>query len=208
MNLTALETQCRDRFRDTGQIIYTNADWDNYLNDAYRDVSAAQPYWPYMEQQASLVVVAATSGIALPTDVFHVTAVYNSTDKYLLEPLPGRSEYREEYPDPGASSGTPAHYRLRGGFLEVYPRPTVNTTLLVDHFAPPAALAAGGDEPAFPEQFHPILVSGALAYAYEDDGNAAQAAIHWARYAARLAAMERTLLAVRTSRFEQLADEW
>ena len=208
MNLTALQAQCKSRFRDTSNAIYADADWTNYLNDAYRDVNAAQPYWPYMETRTPLTVPAHTAGIALSTGVFHVTAVYDETDKYLLEPLQGRSEYRDEYPDPAAITGPPVHYRLRGGYLEVYPRPTVDTVLQVDHFVAPAALSAGGDVPAFPEQFHPILVSGAMAYAYEDDGNAAQAAIHWARFNTRLQMMALTMLAPRTSRFEGIADAW
>lgn len=49
MNLTALQARCKLRFRDPNNDIVADADWTGYLNDAYRDVIGAEPYWPFLD---------------------------------------------------------------------------------------------------------------------------------------------------------------
>lgn len=49
MDLTTLQARCRTRFRDADQDVVTNEEWTGYLNDAYRDVLGAEPYWPFLD---------------------------------------------------------------------------------------------------------------------------------------------------------------
>ena len=49
MDLTTLRTRCATRFRDAGFDVVASADWTGYLNDAYRDVLGAEPYWPFLD---------------------------------------------------------------------------------------------------------------------------------------------------------------
>lgn len=205
MNLTALQARCAFRYRDTGNHFVQADDWTEYLNDVYMDVVAADPLWPFLEAQTtSLSVAAGTGTVSLPTDVWRVTSVYNATDKIPLAPIPGRSEYRHWFPNPASSPGIPLWYRLRGSTLEVYPYASATTTLYADIASPPPLLATGSDEPVFPEQYHRILVAGALARAYEDDDR--ESGIQQARYERLLQDMKMDLLGPRTEGYPSIID--
>lgn len=206
MDLTALTTRCESRFRDTTNAVISEAQWKDYLNDAYADVHAASDVWPYLEARATNEVT--TSGqITLPTNVFRVTAVFNVTDELAMVPLQTRGEYRRWFADQ-TETGTPLYYRLRSNELELYPTPAVATEVAIDYWVPPADLSAGGDVPAFPAQYHRMLVAGALAYAYEDDGNPQQAEVHRARFERLLSQMKHELLGPRTEGYAEIVDNW
>lgn len=195
------------RFRDTGNGVYSVADWNDYLLEAQADVYAASPWWPFFEGLATNTIT--TSGeVTLPTDAWRVNSVYNATDDYALSPLSGRADYLAYYPDPDASVGSPLHYRLRSNVLEVLPHPQSPVSIRVEYMVPPAFLAADGDEPIFPEQYHQILVSGALARAYEDDGNVNMAQTHWAKFGALLSQMKDDLLDTRSESYYGIPDIW
>lgn len=168
MNLTALRDRCESRFGDTANRIVTEAEWLDYLNEAYMEVVGAEPMWPFLETRTtSLTISAGGQSVALPTDVTRVTAVFNATDKIPLAPIPGQAQFRHYFPDT-SSQGMPLFYRLYAGNIDVYPTSQSAITLHVDHPAPSVPLALGADEPAFPEQYHNLLVYGALSLAYED----------------------------------------
>lgn len=207
MDLSTLQARCAFRYRDTTNRFVEADNWTDYLNEAYRDVASAEPYWPFLESQdTSLSVAAGTGTVTLPADAWKVSAVYNDTDSVPLVPIPGRSQYRQWFRDPSNSLGTPQFYRLRGNILEVYPWPASATTIHVDIATPPADLALGTDEPVFPEHYHHILVMGALAKAYEDDGDPRWASSYQARYERLLADMRRDLLDTRTESYPEVID--
>lgn len=170
MQFSAIRTYCATRFRDPTNIIVSDADWKNYVNTAYGDVLMLMPYAPWNEASATVTVSASSHTGALPTNVFRVTAVYDATDQYPLVPLEGRMQVFNEYPTQ-AEVGAPVHYRVFGGNILVYPMPSASTSLTVEYLVQPSDLSADGDLPAFPEAYHDILVSGAVALAYRDDGN-------------------------------------
>lgn len=210
MNRDAIQARCESRFGDTANAVITDAEWASYINDAYLDVCSAAVSWeppaPFLEARASNTV---TSGgeITLPSDCWRVTAVFNDTDNFLLERLDGRSGYREFYPDPANNRGTPTSYRLRANVLELYPRPSSSTDVVVDYFVNPAELGAS-DEPVFAEQYHRILVAGALAFAYEDEGDERRAEVQRQRFANGLEAMRLDMTASRGATYTALVDDW
>jgi hypothetical protein len=136
-----------------------------------------------------------------------VTAVWNSTAQIPLVPIEGRSDYRHLF-SRGDESGTPVAYRLRSNQIEVYPLPEVATTLHVDYMATPALLSAGTDVPAMPSQYHHMLVEGAMARAYQDDGAPDQAQLHLARFDRILEGMAADLLSGRNDSYYQVVDTW
>lgn len=209
MDLTALQTRCKTRFRDTGCAIYNDAAWLAYLNDAYGDVIAASPHWPFLETVSCTgITVAANARTAtMPTDASRVMAVRNATDKIVMEPYEGHEEHLIDDPQQ-ALAGIPRSYRVFGSTIQVYPLPTATTTLHLEYKAPPALLASGSDEPAFPEQFHRILVEGALSRAYEDDGQLDQAGSASSRFDSILHAMMFDQLTSRQGRNRQIVDTW
>ena len=208
MDLAALVARAESRYRDASNAVVTETGWADYINDAYMDVIAASPLWPFLEVAAASVTVPAGQGsVALPADVFRVSSVFNSTDKTTLAPLTDLSDYLSHFPDPAATLGTPEFYRLRGSTIHVLPWPAVATALSINGHQPPAPLTTSA-EPVFPEQYHRMLISGALAYAYEDDGNLKQSQVHGARFSGLLADMKSDLLSSRTSKYPTILDDF
>lgn len=204
--LAQLRTTLSSRFRDASFQVYTSAEYDSYLNDAYADIIGRHPYWPFLEQRSPLAVTAQAAGVALPTNASRVRSVYNVTDQIILTQYDG-PDYRLDYPNLETSFGPPLEYRLLGTTLEVLPRPTVATNLSVEFYAGPASLAAG-DTPIIPDPWQRLMVVGALALAYEDDGNLTQSSAHTARFEAGIQSMANDLLSSRTGRYPGIVDNW
>ena len=206
---SSLRSRCQTRFRDTDAAIYSTTEWNDYIADAEADAYTASPWWPFHEQRnSSFTVTAGTSGAALPTDAIRVNAVYDNDNNYALVPLDDRTSYRVLYPNPSVNLGNPLHYRFLGSTLEVYPRPASDVTLYVDYMVAPTVMSSDSGEPAFPEVYHRMLVSGALAYAYEDDGNVNQAQIHRGRFEQMLDRMMNDLLVSRSESYHVIPDAW
>lgn len=208
MDFATLTTRTLTRAQDTGNHVFSEAEVKGYLNDAYMDVVAARPDWPFMETRRTQVTVTAGTGVVdLPTDVWSVGAAFNATDGFMLDPLDGRGEPRRHFPD-DTSAGPPTLYRVLGSQIEVYPTPTTDTVLELDAFAPPAELSGDTDEPAFPRQHHRILVNGALAELYDDDGNHAAGDRHRARFEAGIHRLAMDLFAPRQEGYPQVIDNF
>lgn len=206
MNLSTLISRAMVRFQDPDGHTFGEGEWRAYVNDAYADVLAARFDWPFMEtRRTSVAAAAGASAVALPDDVWHVGAVFNATDGFALTPLHGRAEARRDFPSSDAA-GAPTFYRIIGAQLELYPTPERATTLEIDAFAPPAELAAGTDEPAFPRQHHRILVDGALAYAHDDDGKPQAGQLHRGRFEQGIRRLEMDLYAPRHEGYVPLLD--
>lgn len=208
MTRDQLVDRCEARFRDTANTVITASEWADYVNDAYLEVAAARPDWPFLEtRNEALVVAQGTGSVALPADGWRVQAVYNKTDEWPLVPIPGQSDYRRWYPDPESNLGSAQYYRMRANNIEVYPWVSAATTLHVDLLIPPTALGAA-DEPVFPEQYHRILVYGALALAYEDEEADSLHRRAQARYDRLLANMIQDLLSPRTEGYPEIVDNF
>lgn len=207
MQLSDIRTRCKDRWRDPTNAILTDANWTAYINDAYSDVKAASPFWPWAQASSSSITIAqgVRSG-ALPTDVLGVTAVYNVTDQTAMEPVEGSDRPYRIWPDQ-VEQGVAGAYRLRGSVLEVYPLPDKTTTLKIEYQSVPADLAADADVPVFPSQFHRMLVAGALVRAYEDDGaSAATIKQYQDSFDALLDALRTYVFSGTTSRYPGIVD--
>lgn len=208
VDLATLQSICGTRFRDPNNNIVSASNWTMYLNSAIRLVSAASPIWPWLEQRSVTVSVTAGSRTGpLPTDIYAFTAVYNSTNRLLMTPIAGRSQYRDYYPGDD-ETGVPIHYHLSGDTIEVYPLPEAATTLKVDYIKNPTDLSSSSDEPAIPPQFQEALIDGALMLAYQDDANPTQAQVYEARYERILADMKAAYLGPRADRFHGVDDRW
>lgn len=207
MILSALVTRCASRYRDLGSAVVNTAGWENYLNDAYADVIAASPLWPFLNSSFDAVLAAGQSSVELPPDVFRVSAAFNATDDILLTPITDTSSFLDRFPNPNEDRGVPEFYRMQGTFLQVYPWPAVPTAIALEVYSPPAPLTSA-DEPAFPEQYHRMLVAAALAYAYEDDGNLKQSQAHGATFARLLGDMKNDLMSPRTPKYPTILDDF
>lgn len=209
MNLTTLQARCALRFQDPGFKIVDNPGWLGYLNDAYRDVINASPWWPFLEvlHDQSLVFTAGTRTMPLPATVLRVASVYNLTAQFKCSSIEGHTQHILRYPDQ-TETGPIQRYRIIGSDMQVWPLPDTTTTLTIDYWSAPADLAAGGDVPAFPAQWHNALVEGALARAYIDDGALSQAAAYQTRFDLTVLRMVRDLHSGQQDRNPEIVDDW
>lgn len=213
MNLATLRTRCKTRFRDANNDILQDSDWNAYINDVYDDVINDSPWWPFFKATNRNVTYPAQAAsinlaTALGTDVWRVNEILDLTDRYPLAPLHGGNMVYGAYPYADQQFGSPIHYRVYGQTLEVYPRPLSAVTLSIEYMAPPPDLVADGDVPVFPEQYHRVLVFGALALAYEDDGNIPQAQAHTKRAEDILEDMKTDLLSTQFENYPMIVDVW
>lgn len=205
MQFSAIRTYCATRFRDTANVIVSDADWKNYVNSVYGNVLITMPYAPWNEASGTLVVPASTRSVALPLDGWRVTAVYDQTDAYPMIPIEGRDMIFSEYPTQ-IEVGQPMHYRIFNNLLEVYPLPQADTTFLVEYAHLPADLVADTDLPVFPEPYHDMLVTGAVGMAYRDDGNDGMASAYEKEYGDMLQSLKFEAGQPRQSRYYQPTD--
>lgn len=184
------------RFGDTANALVTEAQWLDYLQDAYDEGNSFSPFWPFYEViDTSVAISVGSNSASLETEQagsWRVKAVHNATDNYPLAPLVGTPYH--DFPTLSADKGSPEVYRLVANTLEVYPYPDHAVTLRVEVLKPPSALVNDTTSPIWPPEFHDLLVEGALAQAYRDDGNEAWAEMHDAKFQAGLVKMEEALL--------------
>lgn len=205
MQFSVIRTYAASRFRDVGLVVVADADWKNYVNSVYGNVLMTLPYAPWNEQSTTLTFAPSTRSMALPTDAWRVTAVWDQTNQFPLVPLEGRMQVFNEYPQQ-TEIGMAMHYRVFDNLLEVYPLPQSSTIYVVEYFKMPADMAADADLPVFPEQYHDMLVAGAVAMAYRDDGNAQAASGYEAEYQSMLKALQLEMGQPRQDRFYEITD--
>lgn len=200
-----LKTQLAARFRDPSNNVISAAQWGEYINQAYRKANGTTPLWPWLQtSEQTINVTANTRATALPTDTVQVNWVYNTTNNYRLTPIDGHGAQW----DNGVlrtETGNVKQYRIRGSNIEVFPLANGATVLVAECVTFPGSLT-GTDEPAWPEPFHELLLEGALALAYQDDGNLPWHDRHWEKFLAGVKEMEQTLLAFRTEAYPLIVD--
>ena len=139
---------------------------DAMLNSAYQELAALEN-WP--------ILIATASGAAPLTiaDLRTVLSVFDTAQGTRKIEYADERDLRDAYGDISVT-GSPHHYYVDAGVIRTYP---VGGTLSVRYVKTPAALALDADEPVFPDQWHEIVVLGAVRRAYQDsdDFQAAEA---------------------------------
>lgn len=212
MQFSVMRTYAASRFRDVGLQVVVDADWKNYVNDAYHQMLVSVPLFPWNELSTSLTVPGNVSlvyplnrSVSLPLDCWSVLAVWDITDQFPLVPLEGRDQVYNEYPQQ-IEVGQAMHYRIFNNTLQVYPAPQVATTYLVEYIAKPVDLAADSDVPIVPLAYHTDIVAGAVALAYEDDGDSSQAALYRAKFDLGIQRLTADINQARQSRYYEPVD--
>lgn len=202
---TALGARAAERFKDPSNNVVTAAQWLSYCNEAYDQLNAYSPLWPWLEtSEQTLSFTANVRSATLPTDVLAVNWAYDSTDDYRLIDQMGRGDFFHQ-DHLRSEVGQPVTYRVRASTMELNPTPAVATTVVAECVLVPAALA-GGDTPVFPRAFHNVLIDGMLSAAYIDDGNPVQAKTYEERFQNRMKQMMNSILAARTEGNQPIRD--
>lgn len=205
MQFSVLRSYAATRFRDSTNQVVSDNDWKNYINSVYGNVLITMPYAPWNQASSDLTINAGSRSVALPTDVFRVTSVWDKTDQYPMVPLEGRNQVYNEYPQQ-IEIGGPQHYRIFNNLLEVYPLPAVNTIFTVEYLVEAADLVNDADVPVFPQQFHDMLVAGAVGMAYRDDGNLQQASSYDNEMMEMLKALQQEAGQPQNDRYAEIVD--
>lgn len=269
-----LATRCAVRFKDENNAVVSASAWLSYLNEAYNQVNAESPWWPWLETSEQTLSFTANNRVAnLPTDVLTVNWAYNVTDDFRLIDQMGRGDFFHQ-DHIRSEIGQPVTYRLRGSTMELNAAPSQNTTVVAECNLMPTALAvetyvirdvagaaagnitvagittadtiisvvgikdsdqslhdytseftitatntinniagtattgyhlavtvrtfSGANAPVWPSAYHDLLIDGALAAAYLDDGNPGQATAYAQRFEGKVSGMKNALLGPRT----------
>lgn len=154
--------------RDHGFDDLTESRILSFLNDAYFDICAREP-WPFLEMTATLTINAAGL-VTSPTNVTSVINVYDSTNGGKLAPqrLDDISDLYGRNLTLAEAQGR--HYYFVGSSMYIYPVPSA--TIKMNYIQLPNPITTTPDtEPIIPKHAHRLLVTGALAKAavMEDD---------------------------------------
>lgn len=174
MTRDELKTQASKRFRDTGMVIVTATEWDDFLNQALGAFAADVP-WLFSHERTFTQDMEAGDNIldlqAGETEYLTFTSIFNRTSGWPLAQLTLDSEINELYPSyyDSATRGAPMHYRVFGTSAHIFPVPDATYTLEVFGSKSQPVFSGGSDVPPFPTAFHGALVSWALARATLDD---------------------------------------
>lgn len=202
---TNLGVRAAERFRDSGNAIVLAAQWLSYCNEAYNQLNAFTPLWPWLEtSEQTLSFTANNRSAALPTDVLAVNWAYDTTDDYRLIDQMGRGDFFHQ-DHLRSEVGQPVTYRVVGANMELNPTPSVATTVKAECVLQPAALV-GGSSPVFPSAFHDVLIDGMLSIAYLDDDDSKRADDYEKRFRTKIAAMRDSILMNRTETNQYIRD--
>ena len=142
----------------------------SYLNEALRLAARKVDYYQD-ETVQSITTVAGQAAYPWPTDFAKLRYLRDVDLTQTLELVPIRSIETS-----AAVCGRPASYALAGATLVLYPTPDAVYNLALRYWQLPALLAADGDTPSLPADYHRLLAYYALQRCYEceDDSEMAQ----------------------------------
>lgn len=158
MDLSTMRGQVRNSLRDSEKTFITDAEINDWLNEAYRDLATRLKIAPQKQQTEADVAI---SGNTLPVpadfvDLIHLRLGTNDDVQFVND------DEWNAFKDAGSSpSRTIA--RIFNNNFEFYPTPDASTAYVLRYYAMPVALAADADVPAIPEILHIKLVHYAKA---------------------------------------------
>lgn len=218
MNLGDIRNRCRSRFRDVFGAIYDDTEWNLYINEALTDVVNASPMWPFLETTSAVVTRGAahdrlTLGLDIPS-AMRVIDVWNLTEGIqLVETADSRQADANHPLSPPATvpeRGITTSYHRLGNALLLLPPPAADTDFRVDYVSGLMTdLVADEDTPsALPDRYHRMLIDGAMARAYQDDGNMDQHNAAKAAFDSQLANLMTELIGGRNEDYPALIDNF
>lgn len=144
----------------------------NWTARAWVDIQASKPYWKFLRTTYSGALVAGTRDYSIVNDLALISldkidpngiSIYltNADDRSDIE-LASYPDFRRRYPRVAVSARPKVVTEIPGGTLRFESTPDEAYTLNLDYWMTPELLAANGDVPALPEQFHDLIVWRAL----------------------------------------------
>lgn len=166
MIVSEIATRVKRQFGDEAGIQVTDSDIIRWINDAQREIASNNEL---LQTVATTSVVVGQKEYTLPPDILLLRSVHYQSRK--LRPLTAREA--EEYLSTGNADGHPTHFWTWAKKISLYPQPQVSDPddLQIFYTRQPADVAADGDTPELPLEYHNRIVEYCLAQAYELDEN-------------------------------------
>lgn len=154
---------------------YTDAVCTEFINDALHYLETEQA-WGWMEKEAVVATINATSTYALPADYRTSIALCDSTGNDLLQVSAAMLRRLV------AAQGNPQLWDVLGTNLRLAPTPTGAANLTHIYIGTETDLAADGDTPKLPSVWHQALVECAAWMAFRRAHNMQEAGAAKAAY--------------------------
>lgn len=152
-----LQPEARVRFR-------------RHINEWYRRL-LTECSLPRGTAATSLAVVASTKTYTLASTIGRLQTIYDPTNNITLEERP-LSWMRDADPT-DAVTGVPQYYAyVTDRVIKLYPVPSANNTVYIDHDADITEMDDDADVPIVPEDFHYLLSLGIRLNEYEKNSDA------------------------------------
>jgi hypothetical protein len=166
-------TRIQRAFGDEAQAQVTQADVIRWINDAMREIANNNNL---LQVKATANTTNGVSAYALPVGIARLYSVkfrglaLESISLAQADELIGSIDLSVAQ---GFPVGTPTHYWIWAGQINLYPAPdTTSTTELTLYYTRQATPVVNlGDVPEVPEQYHNRIVEYCMARAYELDEN-------------------------------------
>jgi hypothetical protein len=142
------------------------------LNLVLKDIQNRQQswHWRWLEKTATAPTVAAQIDYDLPTDVDtnKIFAVYDRTKDRTYKYIP-YERFVRLVADPSNSSGDSVWYTFWASMIKLYPIPASVITFYLDYVSMVTALTDAAVSCELPAKYDPVVIDGALTYAYKFD---------------------------------------
>tara|TARA_R100001163_G_C5056358_1_gene192772 strand:+ start:54 stop:758 length:705 start_codon:yes stop_codon:yes gene_type:complete len=167
---------------------------NRFIGEGYDQVVYSEKRWTFYETETTFSTVANTSDYDLETDGSVLTTGLRDvaalrTDDHVLTYI-GRDDGDTVYPLNTAGSGDVYYYSMWANKVRLYPKPSSAETVYVRGYSKPSAFGVGSVDTAtpsdFPEPFHILFATYAIARAYEQQEDPQMAQQYYAIFAREL----------------------
>lgn len=150
------------------------------LNLVLKDIQNRQTswHWRFLEKTATAPTVIGQIDYDLPTDADtnKIFALYDRTNIITYSFIP-YEKFVRAIADPSQSSGASVWWTFWASMIKLYPIPNAVWTFYLDYISLVTALTDAAVSCEIPAKYDPVIIDGALVYAYKFDpdmGNAGQ----------------------------------
>lgn len=142
------------------------------LNLVAKDIQNRQQtwHWRWLEKTATAPTVADQIDYDLPTDIDtnKIIAVFDRTDDVAYKFIP-HDLFVKLIPDPSNDSGGSRFYTFWANVIKLWPIPDSVWTFYLRYIQEITAWADSTADNEIPQKYDPVIIDGALAYAYKLD---------------------------------------
>lgn len=200
-DLTSIRARVRSLTGVRSAALVTDADVDAFINDTYHEVNDLHD-WPFLEVETTLALTDGDRVVSVPAGfrTARQVVLVIGDKRYELEERPEAMTAQWD----NATEGIASRFVIDDDEVQLDRPVPEDATLELSYSSLPVPLAAGGDTPVWPVQFHNALEYGAAARLLSSEGDDSDRIQAFnMEYSSTVARMRRRLLTSvsRTSRW-------